>query len=36
MANLAKKFTDPVIYAEDIDYLLDPRNVLDIMGVNTL
>ena len=33
MVNLAKKFTDPVIYAEDIDYLLDDRNVLDIMGV---
>ena len=33
MVTIAKDFTDPETYATDIEYLLDPSNVLDQMGV---
>ena len=33
MVAIAKDFTDPDTYAADIEYLMDPSNVLDIMGV---
>ena len=33
MVAIAQKYTDPDTYAADIEYLLDPSNVMDIMGV---
>ena len=33
MVAIAKDFTDPETYATDIEYLLDPTNILDKMGV---
>jgi hypothetical protein len=33
MLQLRKLFTDPNTYAADINYLLDPSNMMDIMSM---